>query len=273
LPVLTHIGVLVLVVLDVLTRALRIRVLIPVPLPHAVAITTSSDALAAFTPARLGGEPLRFMAFRRRGVASRRILAAFGTELVVDAVVLVTLGALALAGAPLQPAKGLQRVAQAAAVPGGTWWLPLAAGAALIAAVALAGRRRLPWRRGRRSLAHAWRLMRAQPAWAVAVTGGLTLASVAARIAVLPLLVAHWGLPIGAVLRTSFAMVCGLLAVPTPGGLGGVELGLATGLAGRLALADLGRVLLVWRFYTVALGAVAGGLLLVFRRSWLKTAS
>jgi uncharacterized membrane protein YbhN (UPF0104 family) len=67
--------------------------------------------------------------------------------------------------------------------------------------------------------------------------------------------------------------VCGLLAVPTPGGLGGVELGLAAGLAGRLAWADLARLLLVWRFYTVALGAVAGGLLLLFRRSWLKTAS
>jgi uncharacterized membrane protein YbhN (UPF0104 family) len=271
--VLTHIGVLVLVALDVLTRALRIRVLLPVPLPHAVAITTSSDALAAFTPARLGGEPLRFVAFRRHGVASRRILAAFGTELVVDAMVLVTLAGFFLLGAPLPSGTGPKAVTQAAAVSGGASWLALAAMAVLIAALGVASRRWISWRRGRRSLAHAWRLMRVQPAWVVALTAGLTLASVAARTAVLPVLVAHWGLPIGAVLRTSFAMVCGLLAVPTPGGLGGVELGLATGFAGRLGLADLARLLLVWRFYTVALGAAAGGLLLVFRRSWLKTAS
>jgi uncharacterized membrane protein YbhN (UPF0104 family) len=270
---LAHIGVLALVALDVVMRALRIRVLLPVPMPQALAITTSSDALAAFTPGRLGGEPLRFMAFRRRGVASRRILAAFGTELVVDAVVLVALAGVFLLGAPRSSRGRLEAVTQAAA-SGGVSWVVLAALALLVAALALAGRRGwIPWRRSRRSLAQAWRLMRVQPALIVAVTATLTLASVASRIAILPVLVADWHLPVGAVLRTSFAMVCGLLAVPTPGGVGAVELGLATGFAGRLGLADLGRLILVWRFYTLALGTAAGGLLLVFRRSWHKTRS
>ena len=60
-----HLGALALVVADVVVRALRIQQLLAVALGRAIVVNTCGDALAAVTPARLGGEPIRFVGFQR----------------------------------------------------------------------------------------------------------------------------------------------------------------------------------------------------------------
>jgi hypothetical protein len=50
--------------------------------------------------------------------------------------------------------------------------------------------------------------------------------------------------------------------LPVPAGLGAVDLGLAAWFAGTLRGGEVAQLLVAWRFYTVALGALAGTLLL-----------
>jgi len=50
--------------------------------------------------------------------------------------------------------------------------------------------------------------------------------------------------------------------LPVPAGLGAVDLGFAAWFAGTLRGGEVAQLLVAWRFYTVALGALAGALLL-----------
>ncbi|HEX2647416.1 MAG TPA: lysylphosphatidylglycerol synthase domain-containing protein, partial [Candidatus Dormibacteraeota bacterium] len=79
---------------DVMVRGERIRVLLPVPFWRAVVVNTCGDALAAVTPARWGGEPIRFLGLQRGGVGGPAIIAAFATEVCVDAVLIAVIGVL-----------------------------------------------------------------------------------------------------------------------------------------------------------------------------------
>jgi uncharacterized membrane protein YbhN (UPF0104 family) len=92
----------------------------------------------------------------------------------------------------------------------------------------------------------------------------LTLLSMAARTAVLPVLAARVpGAHPTSLMASSFVLVFIQGVLPVPAGLGPVELGFAAWFAGTLRGGDVARLLLVWRFYTAALGAVAGAVLLV----------
>jgi uncharacterized membrane protein YbhN (UPF0104 family) len=91
----------------------------------------------------------------------------------------------------------------------------------------------------------------------------LTAVSMAARTAILPILVAnHPGIDVGSVIPGSFALLFGQLALPTPAGAGGVELGFVGGFAGAMSARDLAALLIAWRAYTLILGAALGAVLL-----------
>jgi uncharacterized membrane protein YbhN (UPF0104 family) len=250
---------------EVLVRALRIRLLVPtggLSLWQAVTVNAYGDAASAATPGRLGGDPARFFGFRRAAIPAPEALAGLAVESLIDWVLLgfaTVVLSLALAGTA---AEGVRRLVVLATSPKARMLVALVlAFIVLCAAVA--------WRYHRRSpsgasmtLALAWRRARALGWRPVALAAGLTTLSMAARTAILPVLV--MGLPgvaPGAVVLGSFALLFGQLALPTPAGAGGIELAFIGGFAGMVGSRDLAALLLAWRIYTLILGAALGAVL------------
>jgi uncharacterized membrane protein YbhN (UPF0104 family) len=267
LPVTHHIAALALVAADVVVRAVRIRLLVPhssLSLWRAISINAYGDAASAITPGRLGGDPARFWGFRRAGIETPRALAGLGVEALIDWVLLgVAIVGLGLIFAETA-AGGLRRLVALATGPEAR--LLVVAVLVLVAASAAAvrwyRRRSPPGAVSHLSLRATWQCAR-QLGWrTVAITAALTAISMVARTAILPVLVAgHLGLAPGAVIVGSFALLYGQLALPTPAGAGGVELGFVGGFAGALTGGELATLLIVWRIYTLILGAALGALL------------
>ncbi len=263
IPLSHHAAALGFVVADIVLRALRTRTLLPVPLVRAAAINTCGDAVAAITPGRIGGDPVRYLGFRRLNAERSSIFALFGLEIAADAVAMVVLGVLlSLAFRPaalelvaaardLLNKRGLGMVVVAT--------LALAIGSAVLT------RRWLPKAAEMVSvsLRDAWRCARLHSPGVLLLTVALTLLSLVARGAILPALLAGTpGLGWGTLLMGSAVLLYGQLLAPTPAGLGAVELGAVASLAGHLPLHSLPALLLIWRTYTLALGGLAGGALL-----------
>jgi uncharacterized membrane protein YbhN (UPF0104 family) len=68
--------------------------------------------------------------------------------------------------------------------------------------------------------------------------------------------------PVGVMMVGSFVLLYSQLVLPTPAGVGAVELGFLAGLAGDLGSGE-GELLVAWRFYTVGAGALLGAILAV----------
>lgn len=208
------------------------------------------DAAAALTPMRLGGVPARAVILSRAGVSTGTIVLATVAEGVVMYPLLLGTGAwIALSYAPGWGREVAPKVAQSA-VSTGRWLFPA------IALSALAGwlfwrylpRYRLPEGPGP---IHGWRDIRRAGAPALGWSVALTLASLAARLAILPILTRTVASPpaLGAVTFSSFTLLYGQVLLPTPSGAGAVEFGFLSGGAGIVGAATT-RLLLAWRFYT-----------------------
>ncbi|HEX9631632.1 MAG TPA: lysylphosphatidylglycerol synthase domain-containing protein [Gemmatimonadales bacterium] len=262
---------LALVAADLAVRAARLQVLLGAQrLPRlggAVAVNALGDAASAATPARLGGEPARFLALRRRNTPGPAATVALATERVVDMglAALVTLGAAGLLGTRGfgDVADYAARFAQPAMLP---WVLAVVALllAGAVAAVLLRSRFPRADASVRDALAHARSLGGRRLALAVA----LTALSMAARVAVLPVLL--WGAgalgnPVTAAVG-SFALIYAQLLLPTPAGAGGVELGFVLGVAPALAPGDVAGLLITWRVFTLAIPAGLGAVVFVTGR-------
>jgi len=251
-----HLIALGLVMLDVVLRGLRITRMLPVPLLRAMVVNTCGDALAAVTPARAGGEPLRFVAFERDSSAGA-VLAAFVTETGVDAVLIVavTVVIVALKGGHWTRLTGALSSLHLAG-----WWWVAAAGGCLVAVAPWIRRR---WAAVSRSVREGWHILLNRPWRVLASVSGLTLLSMAARTAILPVLAGHLpGLSLAGVVAGSFALVFVQSILPTPAGAGPVELGFVAGFAGAIDHQQLLTLLLAWRIYTIGLGGLVGGLLM-----------
>ena len=260
---LQHLAALGLVCADVIVRALRTRLLLPVTISRALAVNTCGDAVASLTPGRVGGDPIRYFGYVRAGAPTPAILATFGIEIVADAVVLVAVGILL---SLLFPAAVREIVASSLRLSRSPHaWL-----VALILALALAGsvmlaHRLLPSGLSRLlvSLGDAWHHARTQSPVVLAGATFLTLLSLIARGAVLPVLLAATpGLGAGTVILGSALLVYGQSLAPTPAGAGVVEIGFLVSLH-RIPAGALPALILLWRTYTLALGVVAGTALLL----------
>jgi uncharacterized membrane protein YbhN (UPF0104 family) len=258
-----HLVCALLVVLDQAARALRIRALTgalghPLTFRDAVATNAVGELACAVTPMRIGGEPARLAALLRARIPATASFIAIAFEVVTMWPVIIlcalSLGILFAPGWVAETAPGLIRGL------GELWgWMALALALSLGVAL-LVGRRvrvaprltRRPWRRA----VVYWKRMPAGPLLVAALAAFVNLAS---RTAILPVLLSTLPdpPPLGPAFLGSFALLYSQLLLPTPAGLGVVDLGLLAGAAGGVGDGG-GGILAWWRFYTTVLGALVG---------------
>lgn len=256
-----------LVVVDLVARVWRFQWILKgmrfkVPFIEVLALNCVGDAASAVTPLRLGGEPARLAALTHARVPlSAGVVATVVEIAVMWPFVIAVAGWLALMYAPSWWSAARPQLSQAA--NGG--WIWIAGVVVLTVLVWWAARRFFPrstdvMQRGtRRALAFYRRLS----AWPLIASVPLTIISLAARVAILPVLALTLTTPppMGPLIFASFILIYGQLALPTPSGAGLVEIGFLGGAAGDFG-ARFGSILLVWRFYTtivlVALGILLG---------------
>jgi uncharacterized membrane protein YbhN (UPF0104 family) len=252
-----------LVLLDQAARALRIRLLTvaighPLTIRDAVAVNAVGELACSVTPMRIGGEPARLAGLLRAGIPATASFIAIAFEVVTMWPVIVAsalcLGILFAPGWLQQTAPGLLRGL------GEIWGWMAAALAASVGVAFLVYRRvqvaprltRRPWRRA----VVYWKRMPAGPVLCAALCAFVNLAS---RTAILPVLLMTLPdpPPFGPALLGSFVLLYSQILLPTPAGVGVVDLGLLAGAAGGVGEGGFG-ILGWWRFYTTIVGVLLG---------------
>lgn len=263
IPAGAHAAALALVFADIVMRALRLRLLLghhPLPLRAAIAVNALGDAASAVTPARLGGEPARFMGLGRYGIPAAARVVALAAERIVDLSLVAAVGAAILAflgGRGFGDVSGIAaRLTSDRAIP---WLLGVAVAVVVSVPIALRLRHRLPPVAG-----HSWReavaAARGLPGPRLAAAVALTPVSMAARVAILLVLLAGAGV-LGPVLPAavgSFALLYAQLILPVPAGAGGVDLGFVAGVSPLTTAAQTAALLVTWRIYTLVVPAGLG---------------
>jgi uncharacterized membrane protein YbhN (UPF0104 family) len=256
-----------LVAIDLVTRTWRLQWILrglefDVPFGEVFTVNVVGDAASAVTPLRVGGEPTRLAALTQAKVSvAAGVVAILIETAVMWPVIIAAAGWLALIYAPAWwrgAAPDLENTLVSA------WPWVLAIIAASVAGWWLARRiaphASLVMRQGTRRAMAYWRRM---PAWPLVASIPLTLVSLAARVAILPVLALTLSTPpeMGPLSFASFLLIYGQLLLPTPSGAGVVELGFLGGAVGDLGVHHRS-ILLIWRMYTtfvlVALGVLLG---------------
>lgn len=247
---------------DVLARAWRIRWIMQglkhrLTLKNAFIINSIGDAANSLTPMRIAGEPARFAGMLRLQVPATAALLGIALEAIVSR--------LALAGVVVWVAWQLAPA----------WWAGVGprflAGAAeawpWIVLILLVGL--LLWRYTRQVVSPFTRRMRyslrrvrvywrRMSRWPLLVGIPLSLVSIAARVAMLPILALTLASPppLSVLTFGSFTLLYSQMVLPTPSGAGVVDLGFVAGAAGEFS--SDGWLLITWRFYTSALAVLLG---------------
>jgi uncharacterized membrane protein YbhN (UPF0104 family) len=258
-----HLACLALVAVDFVTRTWRTQLFLwrlghPLPFREVLVQSAIGETASSLTPLRAGGEPARVWAMAKQGVPARVGLVAVGVELLAtSAVIVLTAIVLGVTVAPDWWAATGPGLIRAAA---GSW--PWLAGIAVVSLGAwLAVRRRRPdlLHAAGGELAAARGHLRDVSGWLYVVNVPITLVSIAARVAILPLLTRalEQQPPLAATVVGSFALLYAQAVIPTPAGAGAVELGFLGGAAGNLGAAEA-ELLVVWRLYTTVLGTALG---------------
>lgn len=227
-------------------------------------VNALGDAASAFTPARLGGEPMRFVQLVRAGVPGGTATVALAAERIIDlSLALAVALALGIGFGGMLGHAVLRLAREASSATG----LALLGGVGLLIVISLVAARALRHRLPQpiaHSLRGAWTAARALTARRFLSAVVLTALSMAARTAVLPaLVVGVVGARLVDVALGSFALIYGQLVLPIPAGAGAVELGFIGGFAGALPAAQLAGLLVTWRFFTLAFSPLIGAAMYV----------
>jgi uncharacterized protein (TIRG00374 family) len=257
-----HLICLGLLATDFLARVWRIRWIMRglkqnLTLRDAFILNTFGDAANSLTPLRIGGEPARLVGMLRTRAPMTAALLGITLEAIVSRLMLaVAIVWLAWQFAPAWWVSVGPRLRASAAE---AWpWLVLV----LLVGILLWGYTQRVvspiTRRMRRSMARVLVYWRRMPRWPLLVGMPLSLISIAARVAILPVLALSLASPPPVDLLTfgSFTLLYSQMVLPTPSGAGVVELGFVGGAAGELG--GDGWLLLAWRFYTTGLGVLLG---------------
>lgn len=259
-----HITAIGLVLMHLVLRALRLWSLLPDRRGRRfwvlVVANSYGDLGAAVTPARLGGDPARVVALRRTGVELPSAVVAIGAERILEWIALMALSAVLVITMGDDIAQGgrdiWSRIATMRALP----WLGTFVILIVVGFVGMLWyRKRHPARLGD-GIARAWSSARLLSLWPLVVAMVATIGVIATRVAILPVLVVGFAhdFSVAGVLLGSFVLTYGQLLLPTPSGVGPVELAFVAGFGRSLSVPDLTVLLLMWRFYTVVMGALLG---------------
>ena len=252
-----------LVALDLVARTWRIQWILwgthcRISFVDSLVLNCVGDAAAAVTPNRIGGEPARLGGIVLSGFPASAGLVAIAVETVVMWAVNIAVGVwLAIAYAPAWwhtagPALGdtlddaWPWVLVMLLAGGAAWWVVRRHAPALSHSL-------------RQGTKRAWVYARRMPPWPIAMAAVTTLVSVAARVALLPVLALTLPHPppLGPLGFASYVLIFAQLLLPTPSGAGVVELGFLGGAVGNLG-AGYKTLLLLWRFYATILLVVLG---------------
>lgn len=268
-----HLICLVLVLGDLVARGYRQRWYLrglgrELSFADALNATAWGDAAAGLTPLRFGGEAAKFTGLLRGKIPAGLAVVALGLEAAVTYPLVALVGLwLAWRFAPSWWSQVEPMVSQA--VTAGWPWLVgvlvitvLAIGCGVRWRDALKGRIDQPTLR-------VGDLLRRTPLQPILLGALISLYNILARTAVLPLLALTLPQhpPIGILLLGSFALLYSQLILPTPAGVGAVDLGFLAGVAGNLGSGAPG-LLVAWRFYTVGVGVALGVVLAVRAFGW-----
>ena len=256
-----------LVAVDLTARTWRIQWLLVgmrchISFTDTLVMNCVGDVAAAVTPNRIGGEPARLGGMMLSKVPATAGIVAMGVEaLAMWPVNIAVAVGLALAWAP-EWWQGAGPALERTAMKSWPWLVAMlvAGGAAWWAVRRYAPALTHTMRRGTK---RAWVYARRMPTWAVVMAAVTTFVSIAARVAVLPVLVLTLPSPpqMGLVIFGSFTLIFSQIVLPTPSGVGVVELGFLGGAAGDLG-DEYKPLLFLWRFYStilvVAIGIVLG---------------
>lgn len=256
-----HLICIALFVADLVARALRLRWYLQglgasITFARAFQVNAFGDAAAGLTPMRFGGEMAKFGGLLRARVAARAAVVGLGIEAAVTYPIVAAFGGwLAWRFAP----AWWKSAGPALAAGLATWWpWALAVGmGTLMAGIATW------WWRTHRSREREPVVPRAAmtdlPLWPVLTGAPLSFVNVLSRTLMLPVLAQTLPQhpPFGVMMVGSFVLLYSQLVLPMPGGVGAVDLGFLSGLAGDLGPGRT-ELLLAWRFYTVGAGALLG---------------
>lgn len=268
-----HLLCFALVAADLIARGYRLRWYLhgfgrQLSVSDALHATAWGDAAAGLTPLRFGGEAAKFAGLVRGGIPAGLTVMTLALEAIITYPLVALVGLwLAWRFAPTWWTQVQPMVADTLTA---AW--PWVIGVAVVTGLAIyLG---LRWRRSLRAeMTTPPRRLRdlLSAASAVPVMLGIvvSLFNVLARTAVLPLLALTLPThpPLGILLLGSFALLYSQLVLPTPAGVGAVDLGFLAGVAGNLG-PDAPGLLLAWRIYTVGLGAGFGIVLAIRALGW-----
>jgi uncharacterized membrane protein YbhN (UPF0104 family) len=253
-----HLLCIALFTLDLGARACRIRWYLrglghSLSLRQALECNAWGDAGAGLTPLRLGGEVSRVFGLLRAGTPATTVFMAIGIEVVVAYPVVILFGGLLFWR--FAPDWWTHAAPQLGAALGRVrYWA-----AGVVAGVSAWRWRTIALREPARALHRVRQAWLAMPRWPIATGVPTSFINVACRSLMLPALALSLPghPPFGVLMVGSFVLLYSQLVLPTPAGVGPVDLAFLSGAAGNLGPGDTG-LLLAWRFYTVGAGALLG---------------
>lgn len=277
LPWWGHLACLTVAAVEILTRAVKIRlsaaaVRIPLTLPTAVRVSLGGDFGGAITPARSGAEPARYLVIREAGTPAADALVVLFLELFLEMLslaALVSVLALVLGGSTAQ-VRGLlgMLTAYSAFVLGGGFVGYVVARRASDEPprwahwLRLGGERWAAIQRPLRQLrANVAKLRRARW-WVMGGALACSVVHILLRLAVLPIIIYSLGVraPLGPIVLWPLAILYGSSAAPAPAGGGLIEVAFRGALGGHIPAAIMGAALLWWRVYTFYVLLVCGAI-------------
>lgn len=278
LPWYVHLMAFLVFAFEVLARATKVQwgakaLRIPLRWMTALRVSLGGDFGASITPSRAGAEPARFLMLKEASVGTGSALLILFFELALELVSLVIFSAfLAFFTEGGGLAGGMIGVIGGYAL----FLIAIAVAAFFIASqqtigppprwLRVMGIHAGRWRSIRRALRHVRTgldgLRRARPG-AMAVAFLLSIAHVALRIAVLPVIVLGSGMtaPLMPLIVWPLLLLYGGALAPAPAGGGAVEFAFAVGLRKVLDPAEMAGALIWWRFYSFYIYLIAGAII------------
>ena len=279
----SHVGAVVAMVVEIVTRALKIQasahaIAAPVPFATALRVCLAGDFAAAITPARSGAEPARFLVLAEAGVSSAKRVIILFLELLLE---MLSLALVCVVLAVLFSGRGAS-VRGLLTLVGG--YSTAVIGATVIGFLLARRRtfgpppafvRRLgvnagQWRglqRTLRQLRGSVHALRTADKRLMSVAFAGSVLHVICKVAALPLLVYLSAPAFPVTMQTlaplvlwPLALFYGGVVVPAPGGGGFIEGAFAVTLKDAIPAAVFAASLLWWRFYTFYLYIIVGGL-------------